>query len=336
VTHVQHRRLVALCIGCLAAGLTFAGHHPTGPRTDFDALWVAGHAWTHGHDPYEAARAYASQPPGYALLYPAITILLTAPITVWPRALSLALWSGLGFGTLAYAVTRWTWWGLVVLASPFALHAFFSAQWSPLLVASATLPWLSVAWIAKPSIGAALFAAWPSRRVAIAAIVITLATFVLFPGWLTEWRAAVGTTHHLLPLILRPGGVLLLLAWLRWRNPHGRLLGTLAIVPHTMMPYDLLTLAILLRTRKEWIVGTVLAWISYLSMRTWGWIPPSRDHDASIAAAWPFWLTMCYLPALALVLSRRRDSGERDQRPDRDAAVSAVRAGGGDESRGIW
>jgi hypothetical protein len=305
MSHLQRRRLLAVCIGCLAAGLTFAGHYPTGIRTDFDALWVAGHAWTHGQDPFEAARAYASHPPGYALLYPATAILLTAPVTAWPRAISLAIWAGLGFGTLTYAVTRATWWGLISLISPFALHAFFSVQWSPVLVASASLPWLAFAWIAKPSTGAALFAAFPSWRVAVAGLLVTLGTFVLFPGWVAEWRAGVGTTHHLVPLVLRPGGWLLLLAWLRWRLPEGRLLGTLAIVPHTVMPYDMLTLAVLLRTRTEWIGATALAWMSYLAVRIWAWIPPSRHHDASIVAAWPWWLALCYLPALALVLSRR-------------------------------
>jgi hypothetical protein len=191
-------------------------------------------------------------------------------------------------------------------------------------VASATLPWLTVAWIAKPSVGAALFAAWPSWRVALAGVVITIATFAVWPGWVPEWRAAIGTTHHLFPLLLRPGGWLLLLAWLRWRSPHGRLLGTLAIVPHTAMPYDLLTLAVLLRTRKEWIVGTGLAWISYLAVRIFAWIPPSRDHDASIAAAWPYWLTLCYLPALALVLARANAPVEPPAEPDAPEAERRI------------
>lgn len=310
MTDLHRRLLVAAFIGTLAAALTFAGHYPTGIRTDFDALWIAGHAWTHGQDPFAAARAYASRPPGYDLLYPATAFLLTAPFTVWPRALCLALWTGLGFGTLTYAVTRSTWWGLLSLVSPFALHAFFSVQWSPVLVASATLPWLAFLWIAKPSIGAALFAAYPSRRMLVAGLLVTLVTFVVFPGWVAEWRAALGTRHHLIPLVLRPGGWLLLLAWLRWRQPEGRLLGMLAVVPHTVMPYDLLTLAVLLRTRLEWIGATVLAWASYLAVRTWAWIPPSRDHDASIVLAWPYWLILCYLPALVLVLVRRAPGTE--------------------------
>jgi SAM-dependent methyltransferase len=305
MTLFRQRVMLATFVGLLAAALTYVGHSPAGFRTDFDALWVAGHAWTHGRDPFEAARAYASHPPGYDLLYPAPTILLTAPFTVWPLPICLALWSGLGFGALAFAVTSRTWWGLLALATPFALHAFFSVQWSPALVASATLPWLAFLWIAKPSVGAALFAAYPSRRVLIAGVVVSLAAFALFPGWVAEWRAALGTRHHLIPLFLRPGGWLLLLAWIRWRTPEGRLLGTLAVVPHTVMPYDMLTLAVLLRTRLEWIGAAVLAWVSYLAVRTWGWIPPSVNHDASIVAAWPYWLALCYLPALALVLLRR-------------------------------
>jgi hypothetical protein len=310
MTRPAIRIALAFFVAGLAALLTYAGQRATGIRTDFDALWTAGHAWTSGGDPYAAARAYAGHSPGYALLYPAMTILLTAPFTVWPREVALALWVGLGFGSLAYAVTSRTWWGLLALASPFALHAFFSAQWSPLLVASASLPWLEIAWIAKPSIGAALFAARPSRRVAVAGVVTTLLAFLLFPGWVAEWRAAVGTTHHLIPLVLRPGGWLLLLAWLRWREPEGRFLGTLAVVPHTVMPYDLLILVVLLRSRTEWIIGTMLAWISYVAVRTWGWIPPATNHDASIAAAWPYWLALCYLPALAVVLARRRTRAE--------------------------
>ena len=84
-----------------------------------------------------------------------------------------------------------------------------------------------------------------------------------------------------------------------------------ASVPHTVMPYDMLTLAVLLRTRTEWIVATALAWMSYLAVRIFAWIPPSRNHDASIVAAWPWWLALCYLPALALVLLRRQSAMDR-------------------------
>ena len=54
-------------------------------------------------------------------------------------------------------------------------------------------------------------------------------------------------------------------------------------------------------------LATVLAWASYLAVRTWAWIPPSQDHDASIVAAWPYWLTLCYLPALARWLGDRHE-----------------------------
>ena len=33
--------------------------------------------------------------------------------------------------------------------------------------------------------------------------------------------------------------------------------------------------------------------------------------DASIVAAWPWWLALCYLPALALVLLRRQSAMDR-------------------------
>jgi len=302
--------VVAALVASLAGAATYAGQQPPHMRTDFDALLVAGHAWTTGHDAYAAARAYGAHPPGYPLLYPAPAILFTAPVTAFRRDVALALWTGLGVGLLAYAMTRRTWWGLLALAWPFTLHAYFSAQWSPLLTASASLPWLGLAWGAKPSIGVPLFAAYPNRWIALAGVVLTAISFVAFPGWTADWRAAIQATHHLIPLILRPGGWVLLIAWLRWRRPEGRLLGTMAIVPHTAMPYHFLILALLLRTRAEWVIGTGLAWASYVAVRTWGWIPPAHHHDESIAAAWPFWLALCYIPALILVLARRNEGGE--------------------------
>ena len=48
------------------------------------------------------------------------------------------------------------------LSAP-AIQALFSGQWSPWLTAAIGLPWLGFMWAAKPTIGATLFAGWPSR-----------------------------------------------------------------------------------------------------------------------------------------------------------------------------
>lgn len=71
------------------------------------------------------------------------------------------------------------------------------------------------------------------------------------PVWPSRWLQALSGADHFRPLIARPGGFLVLLALLRFRDPDARLLLALALVPQTGMAYEALPAAVVARTRVQ-------------------------------------------------------------------------------------
>jgi hypothetical protein len=198
----------------------------------------------------------------------------------------------------------WRLWGL--LSAP-VLVATFQGQWSTWLTAGAVLPWLGFVWAAKPSIGLALFAGWPSRSAAIGGALVVLLSLIVVPGWVGEWLEVIrGTPHYLAP-ILRPGGFLLLLAFLRWRRPEARMLGALALIPHTTNPYDMVPLLLIPQSRLELAAFMGLGYIAQALIKAPARVPPYDPLDLPVrwlAMNWMTFLLLVYLPCLLMVLRR--------------------------------
>src|SRR5712692_632239 len=266
--------------------------------TDAAVLWTAARAALHGKDPYQAVAALGL---GYPLYYPLPTILVLAPIAVLPAAVFHSLFAGLSgfaFGCAAEKYGR----GLAMgcLSAGF-VEAMVEGQWSPLFTAAAVLPILGAVWTAKPSVGLAMFVGFPSRQAVVGGALLVLASLAIWPGWVPAWLAALRQTNHVPPL-LRPGGILLLLALRKWRRPEGRLLAALACVPQTTVLYETVPLFLIPRTRFE---GYLLAGLSLLAAFLPAALVPSRS-DARlpeiIAGRWPLLLALVYVPALIMVL----------------------------------
>jgi hypothetical protein len=294
-----HRLAVALAVGSIAATLTWVGRAPPSSITDFDTFWVAGRAVAHGASPYQAVAGAGSLQ--YPYWYPATAAVLLAPFGLLFRHLAATLWAGLGFALLAYAVTARGWWRLGMVASAPAVHALLLGQWSPLIVAACALPWLGLVWAAKPSVGLACAVAYPSRQAAIGCAILIAASFLLAPGWVGEWRATLAGAPYFTPPVLRPFGIVLLAAWLRWRTPEGRLLGSLAVVPHTTTIYELLPLALVARTPRQLAAIVILGYGALLVHYRWMPYGPT-DVPGNLAAEWPWILSLGYLPALIISL----------------------------------
>jgi hypothetical protein len=195
------------------------------------------------------------------------------------------------------------------LLSASLLNAVAQGQWSPLLVAAAVLPWLGFVWTAKPTIGGALFAGYPSRAASWGAVTMVLVSVLAWPTWPGEWLNAVRHAEHLRPLVARPGGALLLLALFRWREPEARLLAALACVPQTAGLYESLPLFLIPRDKGE---GYLLAALSYVpAFELWVLNPhaASGPLESVIEAKWPLLFLSLYLPALVMVLRRRNSKG---------------------------
>jgi hypothetical protein len=141
----------------------------------------------------------------------------------------------------------------------------------------------------------------------LSALGVTVLSFVLLPSWPLDWLAALRHTNHV-PPVLRPYGWVLLLAFLRWRTPEGRLLGLLALVPQTTGLYEALALFLIPRTRWE---GYGLAACSYGVAFVQGEWAYHLTIAQGMAERWPVIFVGLWLPALALVLRGDRLEGAR-------------------------
>jgi hypothetical protein len=286
-------------VGALTFAFVWVGRSPPGPwGLDFDYFWTAGRAVWQGNDPYraidEAIRHGSLRWPFY---YPGTAAVLLAPFGALPHQLAVALFTSLGMGLLVWSVHGWRRW--IVLSAP-ALEALLLGQWSPWLTAAVGLPWLGFVWAAKPSIGVALFGGRPSRWALYGGLVAVLLSLVVLPHWPADWLEAVRNTIHYKAPIQRAGGFLLLLAWLRWRRPEARMLGLLALVPHTTSVYEQLPLLLVPQTRPSFAallglsyVATAIAYVRF---------PFGDSVSGTLDARWPYFLVLVWLPALYMVL----------------------------------
>jgi hypothetical protein len=302
---IGRRAVVALAVGCFAAAVVHAGHQPPAPKSDWDETWAAGRAFLDGLDPYAAlASGYHFGQFNYPLVYPAPAVLVAAPFALLPLQSALWLWAGVGSAALAWALLGRGWWGLLGLGSAFYLHALLSVQWSPLLTAAVAVPVLGFVWAAKPTIGAALFVGWPSRAALIGGVALTLLSFILVPGWVRPFLAASLAMPHTTPPVGRAGGFLLLLSFLRWRRPEARMLGVLALVPHTTLLYEMVPLLLIPRTWREMLALVALSLVAgAFAVQA----DPSHHLTAAIETLWPIFLLLIYLPCLFLVLRRENE-----------------------------
>jgi hypothetical protein len=308
---------VALIVALAAAAcsLTWGWQRPI--PSDLYNVWAASRALWAGLNPYEAVGPGGVYPWEFALFYPMPAIVALLPIAWLPSLWADAVFVALATGACAWLIVRE---GrvapLVWMLPSFAyLNAVERAQWSPAILASVLLP--SLGWLAaaKPSIAAAIWLAYPSRRVLLLAAGFTIAVTLIMPWWPGEWIAALRgpTSGHLRSLILFPGGLVLLAALWKWRDPSARLLLAMACVPQTTHLYEAVPLFLIPRTHRE---GQILCALTIAAKLLWSVQRPYPDNVTSgiVQGHWMVWLL--YWPCLVMVL-RRQPSGAPDHAEDR-------------------
>jgi hypothetical protein len=309
---------VAIGVAVLTFAFVWAGHAPPEVRSDWDFYYLGARGIIHGINPYRAVEAAMQRGEvKLPLFYPATAPLLLAPLGALSSRLGVSLFSAGGMLALALSARQRWQWGMLLSAPAF--NAVLLGQWSPLLVAAVGLPALTVVWAAKPTVGLALFAGWPSRRAVLSGIALTVLSLVLFPSWPWDWRDAVAGSPNYLAPIQRPGGFLLLLGLLRWREPEGRLLSVLALVPHTTALHDMLSPLLAARTGRELAVLVTLGYV-FAALAN-NFTPRGPDIvPQMLAAQWPIALSLIYIPALVLVLRRPLAGGADRPSQPREAA----------------
>lgn len=299
---LRTRILLALAIAVVSGGICFS---LLTISTEED--WAGDFSWAYlgakylleGSNPYEGE--YPRTDP---LFYPLPALFAAIPFTPFPPEVAGALFIAISSGLLGFAVTRYGFTYLPLFISAPFFMTLITAQWAPLLLAAAFLPFVLLFAIAKPSLGAALLLTWPNRY-AIAVIAgITGISLLIQPTWPLDWYESLQTTSHPMALtVLIAGGPLVLLGLLCWRTKEARFLLLMAIIPQRLFFYDQLLLWLVIKSTRQSLYYALITWLGLL-----GWVLTSPVDDVAAAAPWV--VASMYLPATAMVLLNSRELWE--------------------------
>ena len=332
---VQRAALV-VCVALTAAMLAWSigANRPQGSvdASDLFPVWASARAWLHHQDPYLAVgpgRLFESR---FPQIYPMTAIVTAMPLALLPMRWADVIFVGLGFAAFTWAVTakRLVTPALVALVSLGALMTLQTSQWSLLLTGAALMPGLGWLLIAKPTIGLALFAAFPRWKTAIGCGLMLVLATILWPAWVGEWRATLASAPHVVPPITRRAGPIVLLALMKWRRADARLLLALACVPHTTAPYETIPLFLIPQTWAQAWSLWALALLAYAAQWMSG---PYLSQSAYWASGAEWIVALLYLPCLLMVLRRPNvwpdglDWDQNAQKIPSPAAVIAAPAG---------
>ena len=245
----------------------------------------------------------------WALLYPATSFLVAMPLSWLPVLWATVVFASISSALLAYSITQNDWDRWPMFGSAPFIFAAGSAQWSPLFTAALTIPPLAIAFAAKPTIGVALAAAGSVRVQKYAAcggLLLLVGSLLWLPSWPQEWLANVRLATHISSPLFRTGGIIVLLALLRWKRPEARLILALACVPQSGAWYEALPLFLVATTRYETMLLAILSSLGFLlyypQMDQVNEVQVNHDVGALMVA-------FVYLPAVIMVL-RRRNEGD--------------------------
>lgn len=214
---------------------------------------------------------------------------------VWLRPeVAAGAFYGLSSALLAFGLTRNGYTRLLIfLAYPY-WAGFLTAQWPPLIMASAFFPLMLPVTMVKPQIGLPVALTHLSRRGIGACVALVIVSLIVMPKWPLLWMHQLGNYEHFVPLLVLPGPFLALALW-RYRERDAWLLFLMACMPQRWF-FDAFVLWLIPKSRREILVTALLSW----SAGIWRWyhIPHSFTQVGR-------WTVLCiYLPILVLVLTR--------------------------------
>jgi hypothetical protein len=261
--------------------------------SDFDLLYNAAVHLIRGEDAYPVASQWFT--------YPLPAVLLAVPFTAIPLGAARLIFDVLVGWAFVFALWRYrgTFALLAVLSGAY-LFAMLNGQTTPLMVAASLVPALGFLLAVKPNTSASLWIARPSRMAVLGVSAFLVLSLVILPSWPRDWwMALLQDNTDLVPPVLRPFGLVLLLAALRWRSPEGRLLLAIAFIPQNTLPHELVSLALIPANLVEMGIYVAGSWIAVAVAAD---RMPLHSIAEWTAASWPATLGAVYLPMLYLVL----------------------------------
>jgi hypothetical protein len=286
---MRRRIAVSLLIGVATASFCwYVLHRFNQHAADFQwAIRDAQHVLA-GDNPYDTPLQQ----------YPMTAALFAIPFLHLPSEWAAAGFFGISSALLALGLTRHGYSRLFVfLAYPY-WAAMLTAQWSPLIMASAFFPLLLPAAMAKPQVGLPVALTHLSRRGAVACVVWGLLSLLFLPRWPWLWANQLHHYQHFVPLLLVPGPVLLL-ALFRYRERDSWLLLLTSMMPQRWF-FDAFILWLIPKSRREILFTALLSW----GAGVWRWYhSPTSFAQVGRWAVW--WI---YIPMLLTILARSRQS----------------------------
>jgi len=277
---------------------------------DFTGVWRAAGQVIEGVNPYRTHTEHLPYPLG-PLAYPLTAAIAALPLATLSAWLSAALFVGLSITALAYSLLGGPPFRLLAFGTPCFVMAMSVVQWSPLLTAAAVIPPLGIFVSCKPNLGLALFARRPSWWIVGGSAALVAVSLALIPTWPIEWlRNIRGMTYYKAPIAM-PGGALLLLALLRWRDEDARMLFVLSMVPSNLFMYDQLPLFLIARSRRDMLLLFAGSWlvpvVGHFTVPEW-----VADEIAQQTYMRAPTVAFLFLPALYIILSRPSASARPD------------------------
>jgi hypothetical protein len=308
-----HSRILWSAIIGLASGMLVGVAFSLSPQLyagDFTGVWRAAGQLASGIDPYRFETQGLPYPLG-PLAYPLTAAIAVFPLGQLPAWVAAGVFVGSSVAALAYVALGGPPFRILILGTPCFVMAISLVQWSPLLTAAGVLAPLGVFAACKPNLGIALFARRPTWWIVGGGAALLAISFILVPTWLTEWLGGVGRMSYYQSPVTVPGGALLALAALRWRDPDARLLLALSVIPSNLILYDQLPLFLVARTRRDVFLLFAGSWLAPIvgAAVVPAWV--TDDIAGQTYMRIPV-VAFLFLPALYIVLSRRSASGTPD------------------------
>ena len=244
--------------------------------------------------------------------YPIFAAIFAVPFTIFTPYVAGAIYVGVVSTVMAFAVTRGGWWRLTIFLSPCYFVAASVANWSPLLIATAFLPFLYPLAMVKPTLAAPVMVNFPSALGYLLCLAVLAISVLIFPSWIILWLHSLAGQEigkYTLPILMGPTALVLIAAvW--WRQRSARLLIMLASIPQHAFFYDQLLLWLLPKTWRQSLALSLAGWVAYFS---WALYDPTFNPLLARSTQIPrlIWTApMFYLPALILVLWQQSVRGK--------------------------
>jgi hypothetical protein len=284
---MRARIVISALIGVLAAFLCFSVmtkfHQGS---ADFGWSVHLAQRFLAGKNPYDTPKEQ----------YPFTAALFGMPFVRLRPEIAAAVFWGLSSFLLALGLARDGYHRLLVfLAYPYWV-GLLTAQWSPIIMASAFFPLLLPVTLAKPQVGLPVLLTRMNRRGLVASLAVGLISLALLPRWPWLWLGQTAYYQHFFAILVIPGP-LVLLALLRYRDRDAWLLVLTSLMPQRWF-FDSLILWLIPKSRRAILATVALSWCAGI----WrAYHPPSNFDQVGR------WIVLStYLPMLAIVLFRSR------------------------------